>query len=182
MLASSVYFYQRDPKLVERRLQTKEKIGKQKIIMRLGTVIGFGAYLLPGLDFRFGWTRGWFGPEPLWLVICASALFLAAYLLTYWVMFVNSYASRTIQVEAGQEVISSGPYRLVRHPMYFGGVLTMLFAPLVLGSYVALPMFAVVIPVIVFRLLNEEKVLRNELPGYSEYCDRTRYRLVPYVW
>ena len=90
--------------------------------------------------------------------------------------------SRTIEVEAGQKVISSGPYALVRHPMYSGSLLIWLSAPLALGSYVAWPAFALLIPFYVYRLFNEERFLRRELPGYSEYCLRTRFRLVPYVW
>lgn len=83
---------------------------------------------------------------------------------------------------AGRTVISTGPYRIIRHPMYLGVVVMWLFAPLALGSFVALPAFALLIPVVVFRLLNEGKILRRELPGYIEYCQRTRYRLIPFVW
>lgn len=182
MFVSSAYFYKHDPKLVERRMQTKEKIGEQKIIMRLASLVGFMAFLLPGFDYRFGWSGRIFGPEPLWVTISAEVVFLAAYLETYWVMAVNRFAARTIQVAEGQTVISNGPYRMVRHPMYFGASFGMIFAPLALGSYVSLPVFALFIPVIMLRLLNEEKVLRAELAGYAEYCEKTRYRLIPYVW
>jgi Gamma-glutamyltranspeptidase/Phospholipid methyltransferase len=101
---------------------------------------------------------------------------------TLWALKVNRFAARTIQVEPNQEVISSGPYSIVRHPMYLGGSVMLLFTPLALGSYFALPAFALLIPVILLRLLNEEKVLRQELPGYAEYCLRTRFRLVPLFW
>jgi protein-S-isoprenylcysteine O-methyltransferase Ste14 len=97
-------------------------------------------------------------------------------------MKVNSFASRTIQVEPGQKVICSGPYRLVRHPMYLGSLVMWLATPLALGSYLAWPAFALLIPFYIFRLLNEEEVLRRELPGYSDYCHCTRRRLVPFVW
>lgn len=118
----------------------------------------------------------------MWLRIVSLAMVLAGTLLTYWVMDVNRYAARTVQIEAGQRVVSTGPYRWVRHPMYSGIVVMMLFAPLALGSYIALPFFALTIPVMVVRLLNEEKMLREQLTGYVEYCGRTVYRLVPYVW
>lgn len=99
-----------------------------------------------------------------------------------WVFAVNRFASRTIQVEAGQRVISGGPYGIVRHPMYLGSVVMWLATPLALGSYFALPAFALLVRFYVFRLLNEEIVLRKELPGYSEYCNATRHRLVLMVW
>ena len=107
---------------------------------------------------------------------------MASYLMTIWVMDVNRYAARTIRVEAGQKVVSKGPYKWVRHPMYFGLLLMMLSTPLALGSYVALPIFALALPALMFRLLHEEKVLRRKLPGYAEYCEGTRYRLIPYIW
>jgi protein-S-isoprenylcysteine O-methyltransferase Ste14 len=182
MLVASIYFVERDPQLVERRLQSKEKVGEQKLIMKFAKLIFLAAFLIPGFDFRFGWSRRTFGGVPVWLMILSGVIALAGYLLTYWVMGTNSYASRIIQVEKDQRVISIGPYRIVRHPMYLGGVISILFAPLALGSYWALPGFALVIPVIVLRLLNEEKILRQELPGYSEYCQSTRFRLIPLVW
>jgi protein-S-isoprenylcysteine O-methyltransferase Ste14 len=97
-------------------------------------------------------------------------------------MDVNRYAARTVRVEEGQKVISTGPYKWLRHPFYTGAVIIFLATPLGLGSCVALPVFALVIPVFVIRLLNEEQVLRRELPGYIEYCQGTPYRLVPYLW
>src|SRR6266403_1332560 len=177
MLIASPYFLMHDPQLVERRLQTKEKSSEQKTIIRLAQPIVFANLLVPGLDYRFGWSR-----VPLWLTILSEALVLAGYLITFWVMKENSFASRTVQVMEGQRVISTGPYRVVRHPMYFGAVLMLLFTPLALGSSWALPGFLLVGVLIVLRLLHEESVLSRELPGYSEYCERTRYRLIPLFW
>jgi protein-S-isoprenylcysteine O-methyltransferase Ste14 len=182
MVAASIYFSEHDPQLVERRLQSKETIGEQKLIMKFAKLIFFVAILIPGLDFRFGWSRRAFGGVPIWLMIFSGAIALAGYLMTYWVMDANSYASRIIQVEKDQRVISIGPYRIVRHPMYLGGVISIVFTPLALGSYWALPVFALIIPVIVLRIMNEEKILRQELAGYSEYCQSTRWRLIPLVW
>jgi len=182
VISSFVYFYKHDRQLVERRLQSKEKVSEQRFLIRLLKPVFFAAFLLPGLDYRFGWSRSFLGAAPLWLTLLAQVLILGGLLFVFWVLKVNSFAARTIQVEAGQRVISSGPYRMVRHPMYAGSVVMWLSMPLALGSYVAWPAFALLIPFYVFRLLNEEKVLRQELVGYSEYCLRTRYRLVPFVW
>ncbi|HXN94226.1 MAG TPA: isoprenylcysteine carboxylmethyltransferase family protein [Candidatus Acidoferrales bacterium] len=177
MPATSVYFMKRDPQLIERRLRTEEKISEQKTIIRWARLVVFASLLLPGLDYRFGWSR-----VPLWLAILSQLFVFAGYLITLWVMKENSFASRTVQVEEGQRVISTGPYRLVRHPMYCGAVLMLLFMSPALGSWWALPGFLLVIPLIVLRLLNEEKMLCRDLPGYSDYCLRTRSRLLPLLW
>ena len=181
LVASSLYLAKHDPQLIERRLQTEEKVREQKLLIRLLKPVFFLAFLLPGLDYRWGWSRT-LGAVPRWLVLLSDVLVLGGLLFAFWVMRVNSFASRTIQVEAGQKVISTGPYRLIRHPLYSGSLVMLLFTPLALGSYFALPAFALLIPVYVFRLLNEEKVLRQELQGYCEYCLRTRFRLIPFVW
>jgi protein-S-isoprenylcysteine O-methyltransferase Ste14 len=178
----SVYYLKHDPQLVERRLQSEEKVKEQKVVMKVGAVIIVAAFLIPGLDHRFGWTRELAGDVPTWLKIAAQALVMGGYLLSYWVIDVNRFASRTIQVEPGQKVIAGGPYAFVRHPMYFGLLAMWLCVSVALGSYVALPVFALLVPVIVLRLVNEEKVLRQELPGYEAYCEKIRFRLVPYVW
>jgi protein-S-isoprenylcysteine O-methyltransferase Ste14 len=177
MVFTSFYFYKKDPQLVERRLQSQETVSEQKVIMKLASPLFFASFLIPGLDYRFGWSH-----VPLWVTIVSQVIALAGYLFTYWVLEVNSFASRTIRVEAEQKVISTGPYRLVRHPMYFGAVVMLLFAPLGLGSYWAFPGFALLVVLIVLRLLNEEKVLLQQLPGYSEYCLQTRHHLIPGIW
>ena len=176
-LLAFVYFYKHDPELIERRLRFKEKVREQKQIMTFVYVIWLIAFLLPGIDHRFGWSR-----LPLYLMLVSQVVVFCGYLLTLWVVKVNRFAARTIQVEPGQKVVSTGPYGIVRHPMYLGVCATLLFTPLALGSYFALPAFVLLIPLVVLRLLNEEKVLRQELPGYSEYCLNTRFRLVPFLW
>jgi len=177
ILAAFAYFYKHDPALVERRLNRKETVREQKLIIKFGFVTWLIGYLLPGLDHRFGWSH-----LPLWLTILSQAFVLGGWLMVFWVLKANSFAAATIRVEPDQKVISSGPYRIVRHPMYLGVSVMLLFSPLALGSYFALPVFALFIPIIVLRLLNEEKVLRQELPGYAEYCLHTRFRLVPFLW
>lgn len=177
-----IVFYKRDPQLIERRLLKKETIGTQRLVQKLGRVIYFPCFLLPGLDYRFGWTRTFLEPVPLWLTVLALALILGCQLLIFRVVSVNRFAARIIQVEAGQTVADTGPYRVVRHPMYAASLVATLGAPLALGSFVALAAFALFIPLLVLRLLNEESVLHRDLPGYAEYCRRTRYRLIPFVW
>jgi protein-S-isoprenylcysteine O-methyltransferase Ste14 len=177
MFAASFYFYKYDPELVASRMQRKEKVREQKVIMRLANLLFFVCLLLPGLDHRYGWSH-----MASSLTIVSQVLALGGYLMTLWVMKANRFASRIIEVKVGQQVISSGPYRIVRHPMYLGAIVMFLSTPLALGSYWTLPAFALVIPVIVLRLLNEEKILNKELPGYSEYRLRTRFRLIPRVW
>ncbi len=177
-----IVFAKYAPEAIERRLQNKEPVALQKYLIRLLMPVFFIAFCLPGLDHRFGWSQRLFGAVPVWLSIMADAVVLAGVLFAFWVVSVNEFASRTIQVEAGQTVITTGPYKWVRHPMYSGSVAIWLATSLALGSYVALPAFAALIPFYVVRLLNEEKVLRVELAGYADYCERTRFRLVPHIW
>jgi len=174
------YFYKHDPQLIERRLRggwRQETFREQKLIMKLVPAIMLIAFPLPGLDHRFGWSH-----TPLWLTTMAEAFVLAGCLMIFWTLKSNSFAASTIRVESEQRVIRTGPYSVVRHPLYLGAAIWFLFTPLALGSYSALPVFVPLVPLIVFRLLNEETVLRQELPGYADYCLHTRFRLVPLLW
>ncbi len=171
-----------DPETVRRRLENKEPVDLQRNLIRYFQVVFVAVLALPGLDHRFGWTARLAGPIPGWLSLIADGFALAGMMLAFWTVQVNRFAARTIRVEAGQEVISTGPYRWVRHPMYSGSILFVLAMPIALGSLVASPFFALLIPFYVVRLLNEEKLLVKDLAGYSDFCQRTRYRLVPFVW
>ena len=176
------YFFKTDPRFLETRLDDREQVGEQKQLIRWSGPLFVVAFLLPGLDHRFGWSQRLHLAVPLWLTLLSLAMALAAILLVLWVMNVNRFAAHTIQVVAGQTVISSGPYRFVRHPLYSGAALLWVFTPLALGSFVALPAFVLLESFYVIRLLNEEKLLRASVPGYIEYCARTRFRLVPFIW
>jgi protein-S-isoprenylcysteine O-methyltransferase Ste14 len=176
------YLYRHDPKLLRRRMRVKEKITAQKFLQSAGYLTFVVSFVLASLDYRFGWSRTVLGPVPVWLTLLSDAWVLGGVLLMFWAMRVNSFAARTIQVEAGQPVVSSGPYSLLRHPMYLGVAMMSLANPLALASWVVVPVSALLIPVLVLRLLNEEAFLRRELPGYSEYCLRTRFRLIPLIW
>jgi protein-S-isoprenylcysteine O-methyltransferase Ste14 len=187
---SGVYFYRRDRALVERRLRLGERDPQQRVIVSLAMLAWLAGLVIPALDHRLGWSSG--GESgggldgvvklPLWLIIVGQALVVVGYLIALWVLKTNTYAASTIQVEAGQKVISTGPYRIVRHPMYAGGALLLVFTPLALGSYWVLPEFLLITPLLAWRLLQEEKVLCAQLPGYSEYRQRTRFRLIPGIW
>jgi protein-S-isoprenylcysteine O-methyltransferase Ste14 len=181
-IGTTIYFYQRDPELLARRMLTRENVSAQKIIMRLLRVLYLYALIFAGLDYRSGWTRTHTGPVPWWLTLLALAFILAGNFWFIAVLKANRFASSIIQVETGQSIAATGPYRFVRHPMYSGVILTWLATPLALGSLVTLPLFTLVIPIIIWRLLDEEKLLRRELPGYAEYCQRTPCRLIPHVW
>jgi protein-S-isoprenylcysteine O-methyltransferase Ste14 len=140
------------------------------------------ALALPGLDHRFGWSEAFYGPVPRWLTLLALFVVVACNVLFFLVLKANRFAAAIIQVEAEQTVSDDGLYHFIRHPMYLGGVVLWLALPLALGSYLTLLVAVFGIPVMMLRLLNEEKFLRRELPGYSEYCQRVRYRLIPFVW
>jgi protein-S-isoprenylcysteine O-methyltransferase Ste14 len=185
LLSSSVfcvYFYKHDPQLLERRLLTREKVNTQKRVMGLVKTLYVLVWTLPGFDFRFGWTNQWIGPMPLWLTLSALLLVPVCYYIFFMVMKANPFAASIIQVEAGQTIADTGPYRFIRHPLYAGSVVLWFAMPLALGSWVALPAFILLIPLFILRLLNEEKILRRDLPGYVEYCQRTHHRLIPFVW
>ncbi len=176
------YYYRRDPEFLARRLLRKEKIRAQKLIMFFAKNVSVIFYLLCGLDHRLGWSRTCIAPVPWWLTWLALLFYAGSYLLLIPVCNANRFAATIIQIEAGQTVADRGPYRLVRHPMYSVSLLIWLWIPLALGSFVVLPAVAFIVPILVVRLLNEEKMLRRDLPGYAEYCQRTRHRLIPFVW
>ena len=177
-----IYFHRRDPQLLARRMLSKEKVGQQKIILLLLKVNFATILVLCGLDHRCGWTRTLLTPVPTWLTLVAVLGIAGCQLLFIQVMDANRFAASVIQVEPGQTIADTGPYRFVRHPMYAVAIAQGFLTPLALGSFAVWPMFLVVIPILVWRLLNEEQILRRDLRGYAEYCLRTRYRLVPRVW
>lgn len=171
------YFLKKDPELLRRRMRMREKEEKQKNIQIYGAIIFFAGFIVCGLDFRYHWSS-----VPVLLVIISNAIVLAGYLFVFLVLRENSYASRIIEVEKGQKVITTGPYAVVRHPMYLGVLLMYLFTPPALGSYWAFIFFFPLLPLLIARLLNEEEMLMKELPGYREYCRKTKYHLIPFIW
>jgi protein-S-isoprenylcysteine O-methyltransferase Ste14 len=176
----TLYLLGRDRALLERRMRggpTAEKRPQQKLIM-LGTSLCFIAHLaVPALDRRFGWSS-----VPDAMVAAGAVLVTIGFALIARVYRENSFTSATVEIAPDQRVITSGPYALVRHPMYASALLYLLGTPLVLGSYWGLVPFAVVIPLLIWRLLDEEQLLARNLPGYTDYQQRVRRRLVPFVW
>jgi len=177
MLSVMIYFLKHDPELLDRRLRTREKERPQKAIIALSYPLFLAAFLLPGFDRRFGWSS-----VPAWLVVLADVVVLAGYGLFVLVIRENSFASRVVEVEARQRVVSTGPYAVVRHPMYVANILIYLASPLALGSFWAFLPALLTPAVMVARILNEEKVLKEKLEGYAAYLDRVRYRLIPGIW
>lgn len=173
------YFHRRDPGLLERRMKNREPRREQKKFRLLWVPLWIALLALPGYDYRVGWSTALLGAMPVRLTLAAVALIGVAWALVFQVMRINSFASAIIQVEAGQKLITHGPYRVVRHPMYSGFILMILATPFALGSYISVAPAVLLVPTLVFRLRDEESVLRKELPGYAEYCERTRYRLIP---
>jgi protein-S-isoprenylcysteine O-methyltransferase Ste14 len=177
MLSVMLYFLKHDPELLDRRLRTREKERPQKAIIALSYPLFLAAFLLPGFDRRFGWSS-----VPGALVAAADVIVLAGYGLFVLVIRENSFASRIVEVEARQRVVSTGPYAIVRHPMYVANILIYLASPLALGSFWAFLPALLTPAVMVARILNEEKVLKEKLVGYADYLSRVRYRLIPGVW
>ncbi len=178
--AITVYLAIRDPKLLERRMNVgprAEKEPAQKIIM-VFAMLGFIAMLVfPVLDHRFGWS-----PVPASVSVLGDALIALGFLFIFFVFRENSYGASTIQIAEGQTIISTGPYALVRHPMYAGAIVMLVGIPLALGSWWGLFALVLILPVLIWRLLDEERFLRQNLPGYTEYQTKVKYRLLPFIW
>jgi len=172
-----VYLFWKDPGLLERRMRTREREAEQGLVVKLGSLCYLLIFLLPGFDRRFGWSE-----VPVVAVVVADILFLLGYGLFVLVLRENSYASRVVEVEEGQRVITTGPYAIVRHPMYVAVIVIFVATPVALGSWWAVLPALPLIALLVARIRNEEKVLLRELEGYSEYSQVTKYRLIPGAW
>ncbi|MBQ5780502.1 MAG: isoprenylcysteine carboxylmethyltransferase family protein [Spirochaetaceae bacterium] len=177
MLVAGLVLAVKNPQLLEKRLNAKEKRKEQNLVVKLSGLMFVAGFILGGLNFRFAWTS-----LPPVVVQAAAGVFLVGYGLYAEVLRENTYLSRTVEVQVGQRVIDTGLYGIVRHPMYSATVLLFLAIPLVLGSILSFGIFLFYLPIIAMRIKNEEALLRNELLGYIQYCEKVRYRLVPFVW
>ena len=176
MIAGFVMFF-KSPDFLAKRLDAKEKQATQKGVLAFAGLMFVAGFVVAGLDYRFGWSE-----IPTAVMVAASVVFLLAYALYAQVMRENAYLSRTIRVEEGQKVVDTGLYGIVRHPMYMVTILLFLMIPVILGSWYALIAFAFYPAIIVIRLQDEEKLLTRELPGYADYKQKVKYRLIPFVW
>ncbi len=180
MSVFGLYFTIKDPQLMERRKQAgpaAEQSTLQKIVATLAFASMLGLFIIGGLDHRFGWSH-----MPSFVVFVGDALVIVSFLLYSLVFMANSFGASNITVEDNQPVASTGPYALVRHPMYTVGILFFAAIALAVGSWWALSMLVIGIPVLVVRILDEEKLLIQDLPGYTDYKQKVHYRLVPYLW
>jgi protein-S-isoprenylcysteine O-methyltransferase Ste14 len=179
-IAITLYLMKKDPKLLERRMQggpTAEKETSQKIIQTLTAIMFIAMLVVPALDHRAHWTT-----VPLSVVVAGDVLVALGFVFIFFVFKENTFASTTIELAPEQKVISTGLYGLVRHPMYMGGLFLFVGMSLSLGSWWGLFVFLIFMPALIWRLLDEEKFLAKNLLGYSEYRNKVKYRLVPFVW
>jgi protein-S-isoprenylcysteine O-methyltransferase Ste14 len=179
-LAITLYLMKKDPKLLERRMSggpIAEKEPTQKIIMSLASVGFVGLIVLPALDHRFAWSY-----MPPAVALAGDVLVVLGWLAIFFVFKVNTFTSATIELAPDQKVISTGPYALVRHPMYAGGLVMLLGIPIALGSWWGLLVIVAMMPALIWRLFDEEKFLARNLHGYVEYQRKVRHRLIPLVW
>lgn len=177
MFSAGLVLLVKRPDLLRKRLNLKETEPQQKRVVALSGVMFLCGFTVAGLDHRFGWL-----PVSGWVSAAGALLFLLAYLFYALVLCENTYLSRTVEVQPGQQVVDTGLYAIVRHPMYSATLVLFLSMPLILGSVLSLPIFLLYIPIIASRIQNEEQVLESQLSGYSDYKKRVTYRLIPLIW
>ena len=177
MFLAGLVMMAKNPALLQSRLNAKEKEREQSLVVKLSGLMFLVGFVLAGLSFRFGWLM-----LPRWVSILGAVLFLASYAMYAEVLRENTWLSRTIEVQEGQQVVSTGLYGVVRHPMYAVTLVLFLSMPLVLGSALAFVVFLAYPFIIAKRIRNEEEVLARELPGYTEYMQKVKWHLIPFIW
>ena len=177
MFVAGLIMMKRSPDLLRKRLSAKEEQSEQKTVLLLSGFMFIAAFVVAGLNFRFGWLT-----LPNWIPILFAVVFLLAYALYAEVMRENAYLSRTVEVQENQQVVDTGLYGIVRHPMYMTTLLLFLSMPLVLGSVISFLIMLLYLPIITKRMRNEEQVLAEGLPGYAEYMKKVKYRVIPFIW
>ena len=177
MLLAGIVMIRKNPELLKKRLNAKEEQKEQQDVVKLSGLMFLAAFILAGLNYRFGWII-----LPDWISWVAAAIFLISYSLYAEVMRENTYLSRTVEVQEDQKVIDTGLYGIVRHPMYMSTLFLFLAMPLVLGSLISFLVMLLYIPIIAKRIRNEEQVLEEGLQGYTEYKQKVKYKVIPFIW
>lgn len=177
MFIAGIILWIKNPHLLRKRLDVKEKQGEQKKVIGMSAIIFILGFVLAGLDYRYGWSN-----MPVSIVFTASVVFVISYIFYAEVLRENTYLSRTIEVQENQKVIDTGLYGIVRHPMYLATILLFLSFPIVLGSWLSFVIFCFFPFILVKRIKNEEEVLENGLEGYKEYKQKVKYKMIPFVW
>lgn len=177
MFFAGLIMMKKSPGLLRKRLDAKEEQSQQKAVIALSGLMFLAAFVVAGLNFRFGWLV-----LPAWVSYAAAVVFLLAYGLYAEVLRENVWLSRTVAVQEGQKVIDTGLYGLVRHPMYMSTLLLFLTMPLVLGSVISFGIMLAYFPILAKRIRNEEQVLEGGLAGYRDYMKRVRYKVIPFIW
>ena len=177
MFVAGIVMMFRAPELLKKRLSAKEEQQEQKAVLAFSGVMFLAAFIVAGLNFRFGWIV-----LPTWAAVAAAVVFLADYVLYAEVLRENAYLSRTVEVQENQQVIDTGLYGIVRHPMYASTLLLFLSMGLVLGSPISFAILLFYVPIIAKRIKNEEAVLTDGLEGYAAYKERVKYKLIPFIW
>ena len=177
MFIAGIVLIIKNPQLLKKRLNAKEKEGEQKQVLLLSALMFIAGFIIAGLNYRYKWIE-----MPNIVVIGASILFVIAYILYAEVLKENTYLSRTIEVQENQKVVDKGLYGIVRHPMYAVTILLFLTIPFILGSIISFIIFLVYPIIIAKRIKNEEMVLEKELNGYTEYKRKVKYKIIPFVW
>lgn len=177
LVMTLLFLLRKDPALLEKRMNLKEPRKAQRKIIQISGLFMLLGFFLPGLDYRFQWSD-----VPHWLIVASVIVFELAYAMVVAVFAQNSYASRVIEIQEGQQLIDTGLYSIIRHPMYSASIILYLSIPLMLGSYYALLPMVLSCLEIIARIKDEEEMLKEGLPGYTAYTQRVKYRLLPYVW
>jgi len=177
LVMTLTFLLRKDPALLEKRMNLKEPRKEQRKIVQISGLFMLLGFFLPGLDYRYQWSD-----VPIWVIVVSVIVFECSYAMVVAVFAQNSYASRVVEIQEGQQLIDTGLYAIIRHPMYSASIILYLSIPLMLGSYVAVIPMALSCLEIIARIKDEEEMLTAGLPGYTAYTQRVKYRLIPYIW
>ena len=177
LVMTLTFLLRKDPALLEKRMNLKEPRKEQRKIVQISGLFMLLGFFLPGLDYRYQWSD-----VPIWVIVVSVIVFEFSYAMIVAVFAQNSYASRVVEIQEGQQLIDTGLYAIIRHPMYSASIILYLSIPLMLGSYVAVIPMALSCLEIIARIKDEEEMLKAGLAGYTAYTQRVKYRFIPYVW